>query len=326
MINFAVIGTSNITYEFISAALKSNRFSLSAVYSRTKQKGEEFARKFGCHTVYTSLTDLVKDDSVTAVYVASPNALHYEQSKFLLEHGKNVICEKTITSNATEFLELSKIAKKNNLIYMDAIMSRHSINRKKLINAIGEIGNINLARIDFSKLSARYFTYIKGIDENIFSMKLGAGALTDIGIYCVYAAVDLFGMPKNISAKANFLRDGADGCGIAVFDYGDFDAVLTYGKVSQSGIGSEILGDDGTIVLASVSQYDDIKLIKNGTTEILAKPMSKIEIMVGEAVSFANYIEHFSDYSDEYISVTTLTHNVLLCLEDIKNKAKIIYN
>lgn len=326
MINFAVIGTSNITFEFVSAALRTGRFNLAAVYSRTIQKGQEFAEKFGCDKVYTSLTDLANDKTITAVYVASPNALHYEQSKFLLENGKNVISEKTITSNADEFLELKKVADKGNVIIMDAIMSRHSVNREKIIEGIKKIGNINLARIDFSKLSARYFTYIAGKDENIFNMKLGAGALTDIGVYCVYAAVDLFGMPKNITAKTNFLRDGADGSGVVLFDYGNFDAVLTYGKVSQSGIGSEILGDNGTVVIGSISQFDDIKLIIDGRTETLCAPTDKVEIMMGEAIAFANYIENKELFADEYQDVTNLTHNVLICLDVIKNKANIKYN
>ena len=51
MINFAVIGTSNITFEFVTAAVKSGRYNLSAVYSRCEQKGKEFADKFGCKTV-----------------------------------------------------------------------------------------------------------------------------------------------------------------------------------------------------------------------------------------------------------------------------------
>ncbi len=326
MINLAVIGTSNISYEFVSAALRTGRFNLAAVYSRTSHKGQDFAKKFGCETVYTSLTDLALDKSITAVYVASPNALHYEQSKFLLENGKNVISEKTITSCADEFLELKKIADQNNVIIMDAIMSRHSIHREKILEAIKKIGNINLARLDFSKLSARYFTYIAGKNENIFSMKLGAGALTDIGVYCVYAAVDLFGMPKNITAKANFLRDDADGSGVALFDYGNFDAVLTYGKVSQSSIGCEILGDNGTVVIGSISQFDDIKLMTDGNTHILCKPTDKVEIMTGEATAFANYIENIELFADEYKAVTELTHNVLKCMDVIKYKAKIKYN
>ena len=129
MINFAVIGTSNITDEFVLAAIKSGRYTLSAVYSRSEQKGRAFANKYGCKTVYTSFEQLGNDTNVSTVYIASPNGLHYEQSRLMLEYGKHVICEKTITQNPKQFLELKEYADKNNLIYVDAIMSRYSFGR-----------------------------------------------------------------------------------------------------------------------------------------------------------------------------------------------------
>lgn len=39
---------------------------------------------------------------------------------------------------------------------------------------------------------------------------MATGSLMDLGIYCVYPAVDLFGEPKTVSAVSSFLESGAD--------------------------------------------------------------------------------------------------------------------
>lgn len=325
MINLAVIGTSNITFEFVTAALKSGRYNLSAVYSRTEQKGKDFADKFGCKTVYTSLLDLGNDKQITTVYIASPNGLHYEQSKLMLEFGKNVICEKTITEHPKQYKELKSLADKKSLIYVDAIMSRYSFGREAIKNAIKEIGNITLARIDFSKFSARYIDYKNGEDVNIFNMALGGGTLMDLGVYCVYAAVDLFGMPNTITAFANFLRDGADGGGTAVFNYNGFDAVLTYSKTGEGVLGSEIIGDKGAVKIAKIGQFIEASLIKGNNTKQLVGTLPKIEVMMGEVVAFADFIENGSKDAKFYDDISQLTYNVLLCMEEIKSAANIKY-
>ena len=48
---------------------------------------------------------------------------------------------------------------------------------------------------------------MNGEHVNIFDMSLHAGTLMDLGVYCVYAAIDLFGMPNGIKASASFLND-----------------------------------------------------------------------------------------------------------------------
>ena len=102
MINYATIGTSFIAEQFVTGANATGKLNLCAVYSRRQETGIAFAQKFGCNTVYTSLKDLANDNNIQAVYVASPNVCHAEQSEFLLRHGKHVICEKSITTCADE--------------------------------------------------------------------------------------------------------------------------------------------------------------------------------------------------------------------------------
>ena len=118
MINFATIGTSWITEAYIRGCLLlKDKFRLSAVYSRDYNKGLEFGRQFGCDNVFVDLEQLAADPTIQAVYVASPNAFHYAQSKLMLENGKHVICEKPVTISSDELVECMQVAKETGKVF-----------------------------------------------------------------------------------------------------------------------------------------------------------------------------------------------------------------
>ena len=111
MIKLATIGTSWITEAFLlGCQLLKNKFKLTAVYSRDYQKGLKFGSKFGCEKVICNLEELANDPTIEAVYIASPNAFHYSQSKLFLKNGKHVICEKPITTDCKKYDELLCLA------------------------------------------------------------------------------------------------------------------------------------------------------------------------------------------------------------------------
>lgn len=76
----AVIGTGWIVKSFIDGLKFAPDFELFAVYSRSRERGEKFAKENGISKVYTSLDELSASPA-ECVYIASPNALHYTQSK-----------------------------------------------------------------------------------------------------------------------------------------------------------------------------------------------------------------------------------------------------
>ena len=205
----AVIGTGWIVGSFIDGLKFAPGFELFAVYSRSRERGEKFAEENGISEVYTSLDELAASPA-ECVYIASPNALHYTQSKKMLESGKHVICEKPITVTPDEFSELCEIADGNKLIYIEAIMYMHSPVRTALREALGDIGKVWTAHFDFSQYSSKYPAYLRGELPNIFNPAMATGSLMDLGIYCVYPAIDLFGEPETVSAVSAFLESGAD--------------------------------------------------------------------------------------------------------------------
>ena len=325
MIRLGTVGTSFICRSFIGGAKLSGEFTLSAVYSRTYDNALKFAKEHGCDNVFCSLIEMAKSGTIDAVYIASPNALHFEQSKLFLENGIHVLCEKPITTNKQEYLALLEYANCKNLIYMEAIIPRHVAHYSKVMDAIKSIGKIQMARIDFCQRSSRLDSFLAGKRHNIFDMSLKAGCLMDIGVYCVYGALDLLGMPKSVKAHANYLYNGADGSGSAILDYGDFSAVLTYSKTCETAIGSEIMGENGTLLIKKISQYTDVSLLKDGKIQEICGNYTKEELMSGEAKHFADYILKFNENKSDYQRVCDLTRDVHKIMDLIKLNAEIKY-
>jgi len=325
MIRLATIGTSDICDKFLSAAALTNEYELSAVYSRKFDTGLDFAKKHRCETVFTDLEKMAKCDFVDAVYIASPNVFHTNQAKIFLENGKHVLCEKPIVTKAENYIELKSLADKNGLIYMEAIIPRHVSCYKKIKEALKEIGKISEAKINYLQRSSRLDDFLRGEKVNIFDMSLHAGALMDLGVYCVYGAVDLLGEPNNITAEKTLLSNGADGAGKSCFDYGDFKAILTYSKTEQGTSGSEIIGDKGILKIQMISQYAGAALIKDDCEISVTPHLSKAEQMRGEAQHFADYILRFAENKQDYVSASELCLNVHKCMDLIKKSAGLIY-
>lgn len=290
MIKFGVIGSGWIAEEFVKGAELIDGFEFSAMYSRTKEKGEAFAARFGGAPVYTDLAEFAKSD-IDAVYIASPNALHYSQSKLMLENGKHVLCEKPITISPEEFIELNELAERNGLVYTEAIMMLHLSQRKIVKEKLKTLGNISTAHFDFSQLSSKYPALLRGENPNIFNPEMKTGCLRDLGIYCFYPAIDFFGEPKKIISSAGFLSTGADGFGTAILDYDDKQITLTYSKIGQDFCGSQIVGDKGTMTIGSISKLTDVEIHYNdGTDEKLVGEIEKHILMSEEAKDFYEYI------------------------------------
>ena len=81
---FAVIGTGAIVEKFISAGSQVPGFSLYAVYSRSKERGQAFAAEHGAQRSFDNLADLAACRKGEAVYIASPNYAHCAQALAML--------------------------------------------------------------------------------------------------------------------------------------------------------------------------------------------------------------------------------------------------
>ena len=324
MLRFGTIGSGWITDEYIHGALDSGLWQLTAVYSRTEERARAYAEKHGAPLAFTSVQAMAASTEVDAVYVASPNALHYQHCKVLLEHGKHVICEKPLCAQAAKVRELQAIAAAQGVVFLEAIMFLHLPQRKLLEEALEQLGPISLAKIDFCQRSSKLDAYQKGDLPNIFNPKLETGALMDLGVYCVYPALYLFGRPERFQIVPRMLESGADGAGIITMEYPDKLVTLTYSKLGQAGANTDFQGPEGTLSVESISRIAGLSLWrKDGSTETIYGGDEKYQLMGWEAKDFYRYITEPEASKEEYTACSRLAVDVAEFLEEARKKAGI---
>lgn len=116
--NWGILATGTIANKFATTvnAMAAEGERLAAVGSRRAESAKAFAVQYNIPHWYASYEELAADPAVDAIYIATPNALHYENCKLCLEHGKHVLCEKPFTINAEQAKELYALAEKSSFL------------------------------------------------------------------------------------------------------------------------------------------------------------------------------------------------------------------
>nr|WP_321239931.1 Gfo/Idh/MocA family oxidoreductase [uncultured Tolumonas sp.] len=291
MIKFGIIGTNIITEALLSAATHVDGFQLTSVYSRSLDKAKLFSEKYGAEYIFDDLEVMAKSPHIDAVYIASPNSLHCEQACLFLKNGKHVLCEKPICSNLSEAEQMVQTAMEHDVLLMEAMKTctlPNYLSIKKHINKIGKIRHISS---HYCQYSSRYDRFKTGEVMNAFKPELSNGALMDMGGNALYPIIDLFGLPSNVKASAVMLSSGVDGVGTALLEYNDLIASVSYSKISNMKIPSEIQGEDGSIIIDHISQLNSVKIIyRDGKEEDITVPQSS-EPMIYELKEFISTIK-----------------------------------
>ncbi len=290
MQNLGIIG-SNFVADWLCDAVKlSAGIRSHAVYSRTAERGNEFAAKHGIPNVYTDLEAFLSSD-IDAVYIASPNFLHFPQAMAAMEHGKHVLVEKPAALSAAQFAEMRDCAKKNGVVLIEAMRPAHDEALAAIRESLGKIGTVRRAVLEFCQYSSRYDKFRAGEVMNAFNPALGNAAVMDIGVYAIEVAVLLFGSPKDILSRSVILHNGMEGMGTAFLDYpavpgtnlrqnsgfggaqshdGEvpaFQVEIVYSKITHSVTPSVITGEDGSLKLGKLSTLDSLTYCPRGGEE-----------------------------------------------------------
>lgn len=270
-VRFGIIGTSKITDTFLTAALKHKDFRITAVYSRSEEKGRKFGEKYGVTDIFTDLEALAESNLIDAVYIASPNALHCRQTMLFLKHGKHVLCEKAFASNENEAKRMIDTARDNDVLLMEAVRNTAMPNFLAIKKNLSKIGTIRRVFAQKCQYSSRYDNYKKGIIENAFIKELSNGALMDIGVYCIHPILELFGSPEKVISEAEFLETGVDSQGAAILSYEGMNAVVMYSKISNSALPFEIQGEKGTLTASDLYDFAEVKIkYMDGSEEVIS--------------------------------------------------------
>lgn len=322
----AIIGTGKIVYDALEAMEPIETIALNAVFARprSKEKGEELARRYSIAKVYTDYDELLDSADIDTVYIGLINSVHYEYAKRALMKHKNVILEKPFAGTLRETEELLELARANGLFAFEAITVLHNDVFDKMRADISKLGTIRMMLANYSQYSSRYDRYLTGDVDHSFDPAYLGGALRDINVYNIHYAAALFGAPKNVCYHPNIGFNGVDTSGTLIMNYDGFTAVCTGAKDSDSPCFVQIQGEKGymridgkpnvapNLTTVIVDENND-ELVKDAAGAMVRATKSETFIpekvyhrMTTEFIDFAEIIDNKDYTGAEWLEKETL--------------------
>ena len=171
------------------------------------------------------------------------------------------------------------------------------------------------------------FTLYEGIERwrtNIFSLNFSGGALVDLGVYPLSAAISLFGKPVETAYYPTKITTGVDGSGTLILTYPSFICTILCSKISTSHNPSEIQGEEGTFIVDDMGAFANVTFKANHTVheESLINGYPHHD-MIYEVESFINIIKE--NDQKNYKKLKEISANVLEITEKVRRENNIIY-
>ncbi len=158
-VRWGIIGAGNVTEVKSGPGFQQAEGSeLVAVMRRTGAKAADYAARHGVARWYDDADELIHDDEVDAVYVATPPDSHRDYAIRVLEAGKPVYVEKPMARTADECAQMNQAAERAGLplfvAYYRRAMPRFETVRRLLADgAIGEVHAVTIRQLRPSDLS-----------------------------------------------------------------------------------------------------------------------------------------------------------------------------
>ncbi len=205
-VNWGIIGLGKIANKFAEDLAATKNAQLYAVASRSSETALSFAERHGASTGYGTYEQLMQDEKVHVIYIATPHVFHHELTMQCIKNGKAVLCEKPFAINLNEAREMVEFSRKEGVFLMEALWTRFLPHFEFVMEKVqsGELGKIKTVTADFG------FTAEFDKSKRLFNKDLGGGSLLDIGIYPVFLAYCLLGKPEKIEASAQFAETSVD--------------------------------------------------------------------------------------------------------------------
>jgi 1,5-anhydro-D-fructose reductase (1,5-anhydro-D-mannitol-forming) len=149
-IRWALLGPGRHANWFVAPQMKNAADTeLAAVVSRDRARGDTFAQKYGIPKVYTSVEEVLRDDSIDAIYDASPDGLHVPHIIAAAAAGKHILVEKPLAMSVRECLDAIAACRKHNVKLGVVFNQRHEAVHQEARRMVlaGEIGEVKLVHV-----------------------------------------------------------------------------------------------------------------------------------------------------------------------------------
>ena len=267
-LKMAILGAGGIASTMAGTISRMEQVECYAVGSRSLEKAQAFAQKFGFQKAYGSYEELVKDEEVELVYIATPHSEHYENARLCIRHKKRVLCEKAFTANAKQAKELLAYAKKEKVFITEAMWVRYlpmlQTIRAELADDV--IGTPTMLTANLGYLISEV--------PRLQRPDLAGGALLDVGVYPINFARMIFGdRIVKISSACTYADSGVDEQDSITLIYEDGRvAQLAASMLGLSDRRGTIYGTKGFMVIENINNFESLTVYDTGY-----RPVKKIE-------------------------------------------------
>lgn len=282
IINFGIIGCGDVTEKKSGPAFqKIEGSNLLAVMRRNEEKLIDYANRHNVSRYSTDYLELLKDENIDAIYIATPPKMHHYYTLEAAKYGKAVYVEKPMAMSVAECEEMIKVCKDNKVPLFVAYYRREQDKFKKVkemieTNEIGEIRSFNYI----------YTSKMPTIDPNrpwLLSKEVaGGGLLYDIGSHMIDTIIYMFGEVKiatGISSNQSGVLNVNDvTSGIIQFKNNVQGSIQLTFNGYENRDELTIIGSKGTLRF-SIMSNDNLSIIKeNETYEISFSNMEHVQL------------------------------------------------
>jgi predicted dehydrogenase len=244
-IRWGIIGCGHIAKTFTQSFKASKGGYLKSCAASDVERAQNFAAEHGIRHVHASYQALVADSDIDVIYIATTHNFHFAHIMLCLENNKHVLCEKPLTINAKQALQVKKTAEAKGLLVLEAVWTRFlpAIDALKQSLAEGAIGPIKSMYANFS------LNRIMADEHRLLNPRLAGGALLDLGIYPITMADIVFDeIPEKAIASAIMTHTGVDEVSNYLLSYmGGKTALLSAGFRQAAPTECLIYGEKGYI-------------------------------------------------------------------------------
>ncbi len=285
-IKFGIVGTGTIAHRFAQAVKNVKNAELVAVASRNQETADSFGNEFDIPFRFDSYQKMAESDVIDAAYIGVPHSGHIDCSMLMMNHGKNVLCEKPMAVNTAEAQKMFDCAKANNVLLMEAMWARLVPGTIKMLEIVesGLLGDIQGVEGKFC-----YTMDEDEMDHHVFKNENGGGSLLDVGVYGLNFASWYLGKEvETIKSQANIFNNvDSHTCVLLKYKNGaiaDISSALLLRKPNEG----YVYGTKGYAHLRRFYAPQEIDIyLNNGESKTIATPY--------QGNGFEEQIAHFCD-------------------------------
>jgi predicted dehydrogenase len=282
--NVACLGMGWWSDVLADAIKRSGKMKIAACFSRSAEKRETFAKKYGCRAA-SSYEEILEDRSIEAIINTTPNSVHRETTIAAAKAGKHTFLDKPIANTVDDARALTEACRKAKVVLALGYQRRRESHFRWIKERIGEFGKLvnaeaNISRDRLGKIDLSSWRYT--------AEGMPGGVMLQIGIHYTDVLEYLIGPVKAVSGRFVRLVLPGDNPDVAslVLEH-ENGALSTLNASYASASEYYLMNIYGKEASAYYDMHQGLRFLKRGSTTANAVPCNKSDPIVEELEEFA---------------------------------------